>query len=133
MQRPTWIGEVIEGGNGQKPQEAAGWLVLTGRVPERWRERAVSLHLIPLLPEETTRIVAGSTALPGVTLEDEPLLRVVAKGRKTAAMARELGMPQRTVERRLERLRRQLDVPSTADLVALLARLGFALSAEDED
>lgn len=133
MQRPTWIGEVIDAGERGEPQEAAGWLVLTGGVPERWRERAVSLHLIPLLPRETDRIVEGTTALPGVTLDDEPLLRVVAKGRKTSAMARELGMPQRTVERRLERLRRLLDVPSTADLVVLLARLGFSLPTEEEE
>jgi DNA-binding CsgD family transcriptional regulator len=127
---PTWIRGVIEGMAGgdevdDMPQEAEGWLVLTGGVPKRWRERAVPLYLVPLLPQETERIVAGGTALPGVTIEDEPLLRVVANGQKTSAMARELGIPQRTVERKLERLRRLFDVPSTADLTILLARLGF--------
>lgn len=125
--------QLIEGGKTDiSPVPAEGWLILTGPVPKRWRGRAVPLHMVPLLPSETERIVAGATALPGVTVEDEPLLRVVAKGKKTSAMARELGLPQRTIERRLERLRRLLGVPSTADLVALLARLGFAHETADE-
>lgn len=131
MEQPVWMRGVIDGMAQRYPEHADGWLVLTGPVPERWRERAVSLHLIPLLPVESNRIVAGAVALPGITVEDEPLLRTIARGSKTAAMAKELGIPKRTLERKLERLRRQLKVTSTADLIALLARLGFA-NAEGE-
>ena len=96
-----------------------------GHVPERWRDRAVPLYLVPLLPQEAEQIVAGSTLLPDVHLDEEPLLRLVARGRKTVSIARELDVPLRTIERRLARLRERFNVSSTADLTILLSRLGF--------
>lgn len=127
----SWITGIIDGFSldeepgGHGDTAAEGWLILRGGVPARWRDRAVPLHLVPLLPQETAQMLAGVSVVPPVSAEDEPLLHAVARGVKASTMARELGVGLRTVERRLARLRRRFEVPSTADLTTLLARLGF--------
>lgn len=106
--------------------EVDGWLLLRGdAVPERWRERATALSLIPLLPGEAAEILADGATLPGVGPEKEPLLRMVADGLDQADIAARLGVSVRTVERRLASLRRRLGVGSTSELARLLARRGF--------
>jgi len=138
MNDTSWIRGVIDGMAMDEPvelatEEAEGWLILKGNVPERWRDRAVPLYLVPLLPQEAEQVVAGSTLLPDVHLEEEPLLRLVARGRKTASIARELGIPLRTIERRLAKLRERFNVASTADLTILLSRLGFGHESAPTD
>lgn len=55
---------------------------------------------------------------------EEELVAFVAEGLSTKAIASHLGLTPRTVERRLARLRDRLGLSSTAELTALLARMG---------
>ncbi|MGH2709936.1 MAG: hypothetical protein ACRDH9_01870 [Actinomycetota bacterium] len=97
-------------------------------VPERWRSRAVPGILVSLLPEETDKVLgaAGDEIEP----EDVPLLGLVARGLTVAAIARTLGIPIRTLNRRLAELREEFEVGSTTELTGLLARRGFWYEAE---
>lgn len=104
-----------------------GWLFLPpDAVPRRWRDRAVDVSLVPLLPDEADRLLAGERLLPSVDHEDERLLMLVARGLSAPSIATELGTAVRTVERRLSRLRESFGVKTTGELAALLAREGFS-------
>ena len=102
------------------------WLLLAGDdVPERWRERATAATLVPLLPHEADVLLAGRQPVPEIAAEDEAIARLVARGAAPAAIATELRLSERTVHRRLARLRRRLGMQSTEDLAEHLRRSGF--------
>lgn len=108
------------------PQHEA-WLFLRPKaVPERWRRRSLEVRMVPLLPEEAARVLAEETTTPEAGPEDEPLIKLLARGLSARAIAVELGMPLRTVERRLARLRERFGARSTAELAAFLSKRGFS-------
>ena len=108
------------------PRAAEGWLLLPPEhVPPNWEARGVPLTLVPLLPHETATVLDGKPATKELAQEDEELIRLVAQGLSTVAIASRLNMPLRSVERRLGRLRKQFQVDSTAELAVFLARRGF--------
>jgi DNA-binding NarL/FixJ family response regulator len=110
-----------------RARRRTGWLFLPPEaVPPRWRDRAVDVRLVPLLPDEADRLLTDEPLLTDVDPEDERLLMLVARGLSAPSIARELGSAVRTVERRLSRLRERFGVETTAELVALLAREGFS-------
>ncbi len=104
----------------------AGWiLVAPGALPDRWRDRAAPMFLVPLLPEEARDVLAGQPAGSQLHGEDLSLARLVARGVPVDDCARRLHLTSRTVYRRLARLRRLVGVTTTSELVAELARRGF--------
>ncbi|MDQ3956723.1 MAG: helix-turn-helix domain-containing protein [Actinomycetota bacterium] len=103
-----------------------GWiLVAPSALPERWRDRAAPMFLVPLLPEEARRVLAGEAAASELQDEDLSLARLVARGVPVDDIAGQLHLTSRTVYRRLARLRRTIGVSTTAELVAELSRRGF--------
>lgn len=112
-----------------RDQEAPfeGWLFIRGdAVPEKWRDRAISVSLVPLMPGELDDLAPpnGSNGFapdPG----DVELYMLIARGLPAPEIARELGIATRSVHRRLARLRERLDVQTTAQLAAAFARRGF--------
>lgn len=105
---------------------STGWLLLhPDAVPEHWRARAVPMMLVPLLPSEADRVLAGEAALPALTTEEHELLRLAAKGATADEIARQVHLAPRTVQRRLARYRSELGVTSHGELRAALAKLGF--------
>lgn len=115
------------------PPAAEAWVFLPlSLVPERWRRRVTPLAAVPLLPSEAEAVLSGEPVEPEVGPEDERLLALVASGMGATAVSRELGVSVRTVEYRLQRLRRRLGVKSTAELVAVLAEGGFGRLRKQE-
>lgn len=103
-----------------------GWLLLEpGAVPERWRGRMRHVAMVPLLPSEADGLLAGRPASPALDPSDEAIARLVARGLSVIAIAAELGMSTRSVQRRLVRLRELLGAESKAELAGLLAAKGF--------
>lgn len=103
-----------------------GWLFLEpDAVPESWRARAVYVALVPLLPEEAAQVLADEPARDRSKPEDRDLMRLLAAGTSAAGIARKIGIPVRSVHRRIARLRQAFEVDATAELVARLARAGF--------
>ncbi len=103
-----------------------GWiLVAPGALPDRWRDRATPMFLVPLLPDEARDVLAGEAAGSELHGEDLALARLVARGVPVDDCARQLHLTSRTVYRRLARLRRLVGVDTTNELVAELARRGF--------
>jgi DNA-binding NarL/FixJ family response regulator len=102
------------------------WVLISEEdVPPRWKDRAVALSLIPLLPEEADGILrTGSTNLLASN-EDEAVARLAARGASANDIARELHMTPRSVYRRLARLRDRLGARSSAELAARLNEHGF--------
>ncbi len=108
------------------PDPARGWLLLDGdHVPTRWSSRARSVSLIPLLPDEVRGVLEDGRATSGLEEDDVALARLVARGLSIRAIVRELGVSQRSVERRLSRLRKQMGAASKGELSARLAERGF--------
>lgn len=109
--------------SGQNPYR--GWLFLESTmVPERWKKRAISTSLVPLLPEEIEELLGdGSPFL--LDADEEDLVKLVARGLSAQAISLEWGISVRSVERRLQRLRERFGVESSAELVAVLASQGF--------
>lgn len=106
--------------------EDHGWLFLPAdAVPTRWRERAVELALIPLLPEELGEILARREPLPQLTVQEEKIAKLVAQSAPVKTIAKELGISRRSAERLLASLRDQFGVRSTAELAVFLAKRGF--------
>ena len=103
----------------------AWFFVDPSAVPERWRDRAIAVALVPLLPNEVDQILGGDRAVPQISSEDEQLAALVARGMSVPEIAAELGFVPRTVERRLARLREELGVASTGELATYLSRRGF--------
>lgn len=107
-------------------ERAAAWLfVRPDAVPAQWHDRAEPMALIPLVPEEVRHVLGTA---PDVEPGDVRLVRLAARGRTAAAIARDLGVSSRTVERRLAALRQEFGVGSTAELAVALAGRGFAVS-----
>ena len=103
-----------------------GWLFLEAdSVPERWRDRAVSVAMVPLLPGEAAQVLAGESAEPEVDETDHLIVALAAEGITIDGIARRIGMSPRGVQLRLARLRDRLRAGSTAELRVLLARRGF--------
>lgn len=102
------------------------WLVVRGTaVPEPWRARGRPAMLVPLLPGEVARLLAGQPAEPELTEEDEELATLVARGLTASQIARELGISLRATQYRLAGMRRRVGAGSTPELAALLSRRGF--------
>ena len=103
----------------------AGWLILDDTsAPARWAGRHRSVVLVPLLPDEVSDLLEKGSATPTLTPAEEDLTALVAEGSSTKAIASQLGLTTRTVERRLAKLRDHFGVRSTGELTALLARMG---------
>lgn len=105
----------------------SGWLLLPPEdVPERWRGRGQPMVLVPLLPTETAGLLEEGTATPVADPEQERLMSLVGAGLPIAAIAREMGLNERTVRRHIARLRERFGVASKSELGALLSRHGLA-------
>ena|SRR5687767_6367234 len=110
---------------GARSEDQDVWLfVRAGRLPDRWRNRAIDLHLVPLLSEEAAELLGRGAFPPSEPVDDE-FLRLVASGASIRQLAVELRVSTRTVQARLADLRRRFGVESKAELAALLARKGF--------
>lgn len=110
-------------------EPSAGWLFLRpDDVPARWRERAQPAMFIPLHSEETAQLLRGEAAMPALDPGDEQLARLAAEGHTVIAMARELGVSRRTVQRHLAALRERLGVGTALDLAVALATRGFRVT-----
>lgn len=106
-----------------------GWLFLRpDAVPKSWEERAVDVKMVPLLPGEAQDVLGRrSKAEP----DEESLLRLIAEGLSTAAIARRLSISSKSVQRRISRLEDRFSVSSKADLALVLARSGFGPSRDE--
>jgi DNA-binding CsgD family transcriptional regulator len=113
--------------------EAAGWLYLRpGAVPERLRERTVSVSMVPLLPGEIRELLGGMSARVTADFAEERLMHLIARGRSTREISQELHLSHRSVQRRVASLRGRFDVESTARLASLLAQLGWGAWPEND-
>ncbi len=102
-----------------------GWLILEeATVPERWKDRSRSVVLVPLLPEETAEVLDRGFTAPQFTAAEERLMGHLSEGCSLKVIASRLGVTSRTVERRLARVRERFGLDTTAELKALLARMG---------
>ena len=88
----------------------------------------MDLALIPLLPEEASRVLAGEAAHPALNPEDAALARLLVRGLTISAIAGEAGMSVRGVQRRIGRLRERFGTETTAELRGLFADRGFGAS-----
>ena len=109
------------------PPPPPGWLFLDpAAVPERWRGRAITMAMVPLMRDEAAHILNGGSAAPGLEPVDEPLARLLARGTNTEDMAAILGMSMRTTQRRIAALRRKIGARSKTELERMLAARGYA-------
>ena len=114
---------------GQVGTDVTSFLFLeTGSVPEKWADRAISGTLVPLTADEADQVLAEGRVEPDELGGDSDLVRLVARGLSAEIIARRLGLAPRSVYRRLARLRDALQVGSTAELAAELARRGYGVS-----
>lgn len=121
--RRVKTGATASHGNGS---DVEAWLfVRSDVVPQRWRERADVVWMVPLLRGETVDILGGGTADPHIGREEEPLARLTAGGLPIEDIARELSLSPRSVQRRIASLRARLGVGSKDELALELARRGF--------
>jgi DNA-binding CsgD family transcriptional regulator len=97
-----------------------------GCLPDQLRDRAVPLYAVDLQPSETPEMYGERLAWP-LAPDDLVVLRAVAKGTPTRAIATEIGVSTRTVQRHIARLRRRLRVASEADLRDYLKERGFLI------
>lgn len=107
---------------------AAAWIFFRGSVteiPERWRERAVPLWLLPLSPDESDALLEESRVTLTLPPPDAQIARLLAEGLAVDAIAKRLELSPRTVHRRLAALREQFGTASTVELALLLAKRGF--------
>lgn len=107
------------------PPEAVWVLVPKDALPERWAHRALPLSLVRLLPEESEQLLENGATSPAMSLEEESLARLVARGMGAPDIARQLHMTPRSVYRRLARLRKRFDARTSTELAAILAKQGF--------
>lgn len=117
-------GSVTEASSpGEHPQ---AWLFLRAdSVPERWKQRSIAAALIPLSPQEVEEILGQGRTEPLLDPLDERIAQLTAQGVTVNAIARELKISTRSVDRHLARLRAELGVGSTTELAVELARRGF--------
>lgn len=126
MSGPDGDGVVLPEGPGGSPRPFDGWCFFHPEaVPERFRSRAVSVSLVPLLPGEARGVLDGRAVAPEVGPEDEAIVRLAAQGLTIHTIARTVGMSLRGVQYRLAGLRERFGVASTAELRVLLARRGL--------
>lgn len=95
------------------------------QVPERWSSRARSLSLVPLDPQEAAQVLSRGSANPVMSPEEESVAKLVARGHSARSIAEALHMTERSVYRRLARLRKRAGVKTTSELAARLAHQGF--------
>ncbi len=81
--------------------------------------------LVPLMPDEAAQLLETGTIPLGMTVEEEQVARLVARGESPETIAATLHMSKRSVYRRLATLRRRVGVENAADLPARLSQLGF--------
>ncbi len=104
----------------------AGWFFLRpDAVPPEFKERAETVLMLPLLPDEARAVLGGTGGPSLLESQDEGLARLVARGMPTNRIATELRLHPRTVQRRVARLRERFGSRSTAELATQLARSGF--------
>jgi len=124
-------GESLLGEGAAVPDGGSGlvaWLFVSDAVlPERWRDRAVRMSLVPLLPAELSSLLPETDpgGERGLSEADARLAQLVARGRPRREIARTLGISVRTLDRRLMVLRQLLGADSLAGLTAELGRRGF--------
>lgn len=109
-------------------QPLAGWVFLrtsADELPDRWRQRAVTVSLLPLSPDEIVAFLEESRLLPTLDPRDAEIGALLAAGLPPSAIARHVGLSTRTVHRRLAALRERFQTGSTAELALLLAKSGF--------
>jgi DNA-binding NarL/FixJ family response regulator len=106
---------------------AAGWLFVPhAAVPAKWRDRAVPMALVPLLPDEVAGLLDEGRVDPHPqSPERVRLMHLVARGLPNRAIARDLAVSPRTLDRRLQELREELGVTTTSRLATVLSRQGF--------
>ncbi len=107
--------------------ESAGWLfVRSSDVPEPLRDRAVAMSMVPLYPGELTALLDPARRAPAPPDERTArLIALVAQGLPKRQVARELQMPDRTLDRRLQQLRVRFGAATYPELAALLVQRGF--------
>ncbi len=112
--------------NAKTAGEASGWLILSPEaVPDAWRSRAIPMVHVPLMPSEAVQLLSGAPVEQDIAAADLPLVHLVARGRSSAEISRELGVSQRTVNRHVARLREEFAVATIQKLASELARRGF--------
>lgn len=102
------------------------WLLVDPEaVPPTLQSVAVPMAMVPLLSTQARRLLEHEQGWRSLEAEDRSLAAALTAGRPLTAIAREMGVTTRTVERRLADLRDRFNAGSTAELIAELSRLGF--------
>lgn len=94
-------------------------------VPDEWRARALPVFLVPLDRDEAGDLLRSGSTERLIDNEEEELLRLVARGFSARTIARRMGRSERSIHRRLARLRERYGASSTQELATELARKGF--------
>lgn len=97
-------------------------------VPARWADRARNVAVIPLLADESADLLNGEP-VSRMDDTDERLLRLIGRGLSSKAIAARLRISERTVDRRVARLKNELGARSRFDL----ARIAGALTPDMSD
>jgi DNA-binding NarL/FixJ family response regulator len=106
--------------------EAPFWVVFpSGAVPRVWASRVIRFAIVPLLPDEAKRFRSGSAVFPGISRDEESVAHLHARGMSAPQIAKRLHVTTRTVYRRLEKLRKALNVATPGELATALAHHGF--------
>lgn len=102
------------------------WLFMSPQaLPQAWRERARPAVFVPLLPAEIQQILGARPAQSTLTADELRLCQLIGQGLTVGALARDLRVSARTIERRLAALRERFGVTSSVDLALLLAARGL--------
>lgn len=110
-------GEEVGPGLGQ------AWVIMDRvSVPPRWADRATDVALIPLLPDESADLLNGHP-ISRMDCADEELLRLIGQGLSSRSMAGRLGVSERTVDRRIARLKDVFGAASRFDLARISSTL----------
>lgn len=81
--------------------------------------------MVPLMPDEAAQLLETGTTGLGMTVEEEQVARLAARGESAEAIARTLHMSRRSVYRRLASLRKRVGVENATELPTRLSKLGF--------
>lgn len=92
------------------------------QLPEDWTRRATHVLLISLRPSEIGLLIERKGDVSDL---DASFLMLVSRGLPAQQIAREVGITDRSVYRRLSKLRHEFGVATNAELTAELARRGF--------
>lgn len=102
---------------------SVAWVIVDRvSVPERWADRALDVAMIPLLADEFADLLNGDpvSKMDGT---DEELLRLIGAGLSSGAIAQRLRISERTVDRRIARLKDRFGAASRFDLAKIAAVL----------